>query len=50
MYAPRPFSLMTEKERVESCYQHSILQYFGSGGMTNASLRQRFKMHDKQAS
>jgi predicted HTH transcriptional regulator len=50
MYAPRPFAEMTDYERIEACYQHSIIQYYGTGGMTNASLRQRFNMHDKQAS
>lgn len=50
MYAPRSFAEMTEDERIEACYQHSIIQYFGQGGMTNASLRQRFKMQEKQAS
>lgn len=50
MYAPRPFADMTDQERIEACYQHSIIQYYGNGGMTNASLRQRFGMHDKQAS
>lgn len=50
MYAPRPFADMTDFERIEACYQHSIIQYYGNGGMTNASLRQRFGMHDKQAS
>lgn len=46
--APRPFAEMSEQERIDACYQHSIIQYYGKGGMTNASLRQRFKMHDKQ--
>lgn len=50
MYAPKTFAEMTEQERVEACYQHSIIQYYGNGGMTNASLRQRFGMHDKQVS
>jgi predicted HTH transcriptional regulator len=50
MYAPRPFAEMTDQERMEAAYQHSIIQYFGNGGMTNASLRQRFNMHDKQSS
>src|SRR5690606_22865877 len=48
MFAPRPFSEMSDQERIEAAYQHSIIQYFGNGGMTNASLRQRFGMHDKQ--
>lgn len=48
IFAPKSFADMGEKERIEACYQHSIIQYYGQGGMTNASLRQRFKMHDKQ--
>jgi predicted HTH transcriptional regulator len=48
--APRSFSEMTDQERIDACYQHAVIQYYGSGGMTNASLRQRFKMSDKQAS
>lgn len=50
MYAPRPFADMTDYERIEATYQHSIIQYYGNGGMTNASLRHRFNMHDKQSS
>jgi predicted HTH transcriptional regulator len=41
---------MSVQERIEACYQHSVIQYFGNDGMTNTSLRQRFGMHDKQAS
>lgn len=48
--APRSFAEMSEQERIDACYQHSIIQYYGNGGMNNASLRQRFGMHDKQAS
>ena len=40
---------MTDEERIEAAYQHSIIQYFSSSALTNASLRQRFKMHDKQS-
>ncbi|MGB4599720.1 MAG: ATP-binding protein [Trichlorobacter sp.] len=48
MYSPRSFAELTPTERVEACYQHSIIKYYSSGGMTNSSLRERFKMHDKQ--
>jgi ATP-dependent DNA helicase RecG len=48
--APKTFAEMTEQERIDACYQHAIIQYYGNGGMSNASLRQRFGMHDKQAS
>jgi ATP-dependent DNA helicase RecG len=50
MYSPKTYAEMSVQERIEACYQHSVIQYFGNDGMTNASLRQRFGMHDKQAS
>lgn len=48
--APKSFADMSDKERIDACYQHAIIQYYGQGGMNNASLRKRFGMHDKQAS
>ncbi len=50
MYSPRKFAEMTVEERIEAAYQHSIIKYFSSGGMTNTSLRERFRMGEKQAS
>lgn len=49
MFAPKKYADMTVEERIEACYQHSIIEYYGSGGFNNASLRKRFGMHDKQA-
>ena len=49
MFSPRPYAKMSINERVEACYQHSIIEYYGNGGFNNASLRKRFGMHDKQA-
>ena len=41
---------MTDVERIEATYQHSIIQYFSpEGGMYNTTLRERFKMHTRQA-
>lgn len=48
IYSPKTFAEMTPKERIEACYQHSVIKYFSSGGMTNTSLRERFKMNEKQ--
>ncbi|MDL2265574.1 putative DNA binding domain-containing protein [Parabacteroides sp. OttesenSCG-928-G07] len=48
MYSPKTFAKLTPTERIEACYQHSIIKYFSSGGMTNASLRERFKMSERQ--
>jgi predicted HTH transcriptional regulator len=50
MYSPKTFSEMSDQERIEACYQHAIIQYYGNGSMNNTSLRERFGMHDKQAS
>lgn len=49
MYSPRKFADMSTEERIEACYQHGIIEYYGNGGFNNASLRKRFGMHDKQA-
>ena len=49
MYSPRKFAEMSNAERIEAAYQHSIIEYFGNGGFSNASLRKRFGMHDKQS-
>lgn len=47
LYAPRKFSEMSQTERIEACYQHAMLQYLSSGTLTNTTLRERFKLHDK---
>lgn len=47
---PKSFADMSDRERIDACYQHAIIQYYGNGGMNNTSLRERFGMHDKQAS
>jgi ATP-dependent DNA helicase RecG len=48
MFSPRKYAEMSNEERIEACYQHSIIMYFGQGGFNNTSLRKRFGMHDKQ--
>ncbi len=48
LFKPRKFSEMSQTERIEACYQHAVLKYFSSGAMTNTSLRERLKMHEKQ--
>jgi ATP-dependent DNA helicase RecG len=39
---------MSQSERIEACYQHAVLKYLSSSSMTNTSLRERLKMHEKQ--
>lgn len=48
MYTPRKFAAMTPEERIEAAYQHSIIRYYSSSALTNTSLRERFKMNEKQ--
>mgnify|MGYP001168480343 CR=1 FL=1 len=48
LYAPRKFADMSQSERIEACYQHAVLQYLSSQTLTNTTLRERFKLHDKQ--
>ena len=50
MHSPRLFADLSLVERVEAAYQHSVLKYHSSSGMTNSSLRERFKMPEKQRS
>ena len=45
--APRKFADMSMQERTEACYQHTVLQYVSSQTLTNTTLRQRFKLHEK---
>lgn len=46
--APRKFADMSTAERIEASYQHAVLQYLSSQTLTNTTLRERFKLHDKQ--
>jgi len=48
LFAPRKFAEMSQTERIEACYQHAVLKYLSSSTMTNTSLRERLKMHEKQ--
>ncbi|MCX8514412.1 MAG: putative DNA binding domain-containing protein [Burkholderiales bacterium] len=50
LFAPKSFASMSQQERVDACYQHCIIQYYGSGGKTNNSLRKRFGMNERQVS
>ncbi len=48
LHAPRKFADMGRSERVEACYQHAVLRYLSGSVLTNTSLRERFKLNDKQ--
>ncbi len=47
LFAPRKFTDMSQTERIEACYQHAVLQYLSSSTLTNTTVRERFKLHEK---
>lgn len=47
LYSPRDLSKMRKEDRIRACYQHASLRYVTGERMTNASLRGRFKIEDK---
>jgi predicted HTH transcriptional regulator len=48
LWAPRKFAEMDMAERIEACYQHAVLQKVSSRTLTNTTLRERFKLNEKQ--
>jgi len=48
LFAHKDFDDMTTTERVHACYLHSCLRYLIHDYMSNASLRERFGLTDKQ--
>jgi len=46
--SPRQFANMSRDERIQACYQHAVIKHLSNSSMTNTSLRERFKMHEKQ--
>jgi predicted HTH transcriptional regulator len=49
LYAPRKFSEMSKDDRVRACYQHACLYWLKTEKMTNATLRARFSISDKNS-
>jgi len=47
LYAPRQLRGMDGSDRIRACYQHAALQYVSSQVMTNASLRKRLGIEEK---
>ena len=50
VHAPRSFAKMSVRERLQACYQHAVLKYYGAEAMTNKSLRERLNMPESQRS
>lgn len=49
MYSYKALNDLDKKEKVRACYQHAALKYVSNEKMTNQSLRDRFKIEDKNA-
>ena len=47
LFSPRTFAQMEREERIRACYQHACLLYVSGTRMTNASLRQRLGISEK---
>lgn len=50
LHAARTFAQMSQRERLDACYQHAVLKYYSSGAITNTSLRERLKMPESHRS
>lgn len=49
MYSYKTLNDLDKKEKIRACYQHACLKYVSNEKMTNQSLRDRFKIEDKNA-
>lgn len=47
LYALRPLAEMSREDRIRACYQHACLQYVSNSQMSNATLRTRFAIEEK---
>jgi len=47
LYAPKTFRQMDREDRIRACYQHCCLNYVSNNETTNASVRKRFNISDK---
>lgn len=49
MYSYKSLNHMDKNDKIRACYQHCCLRYVSNDKMTNQSLRDRFKIEDKNA-
>ncbi|MAZ40156.1 MAG: transcriptional regulator [Legionellales bacterium] len=50
LFAPRNYQDMSKQERINACFQHCTLKYLSNEKMTNATLRQRLGIDEKNYS
>lgn len=49
IYSYKTLNDLDKKEKIRACYQHSCLKWVSNDKMSNQSLRERFKIDDKNA-
>ncbi len=49
LYGPRSFAEMNRSERVQACYQHSVLKWLSGDKMRNVTLCERFGIDKRNA-
>jgi len=49
VYAHKKFEDMDRGERIRACFWHCVLRYIAGEKMTNASLRERFKLPESKS-
>jgi len=49
LYSPKPYKAMAHEERLRTAYQHTCLHHVMGQKVTNASLRTRLKLAEKQS-
>lgn len=49
MFAHQRLSQMDKRDKVRACYQHACLKYISNEKMTNQTLRDRFKIDEKNS-
>lgn len=47
LFAPRTLSEMSRRDRIRACFQHAALLHVSNRQMTNATLRERFDIAEK---
>jgi predicted HTH transcriptional regulator len=47
LFAQKPLTRMDNDDRIRACYQHACLRYVTRETMTNATVRQRFGIEDR---
>jgi len=49
MYSPMSLTVMDRSDKIRACYQHCALKYVSNERMTNQTLRERFRINEKNA-